>query len=99
MKHVNIQPHHSDTLVPGLTDAETEARVFRNLEAKQRAWEKETDGAVVIIQCPDKRSVSQRFAAWWRLRRHPPGSYVDNKHIRTATEPAWSGHWATVKYL
>lgn len=99
MKHEKIIPNHTDTPLPGLNDEEIEARVFRNLKAKQRVFAEEQDSAVVIFQFPDKRSVFQRLAARWYLRTHHSQPVASGKVDEAVTEPVWNGHWATAKYL
>lgn len=98
MKHEKIQPSPSDVPIPGLSDEGIEARVFRNLAAKQKALQEEQDSAVVILQYPDNRSLYQRLVAWWYLRKRSAQPVVADI-AEDGFEPVWRGHWATVKYL
>ena len=61
--------HPVDAGNTALSDQEIEARAFRGLEAKQREWDAVHDQATVILQYPDNRTLRQRIAAWWHLRR------------------------------
>lgn len=99
MKHDRIEPHQTDTPIPHLSDEEIEARVFRNLEARQKAWEKEREGGVVILQYPDNRTIYRRLAAWWYLRFQRTDFPARKEYVVEVIEPAWTGHWATTKYL
>lgn len=99
MKHDRIEPHHTDTPVPGLNDEEIEALVFRNLEARQRAWEDERADGIIIMQHPDTRTIFQRCAAWWHLRFPRRDVSEETDAFRTVKEPVWPRHWATSKYL
>lgn len=60
--------HPEDAGNTVLSDREIEARVFRELEAKQREWDSYVDQATVVFQYPDNRTLLQRIAAWWHLR-------------------------------
>lgn len=101
MKQDHIEPHQKDTPIPDVSDKDVERLVFRNLEARQKAWEEDLEGGVVILQYPDTRTFFQRLAAWWRLQFKRPrrdlSESIDTP--KTASEPVWPGHWATSKYL
>lgn len=99
MKHDCIQPHHTDTPIPHLSDEEIEARVFRNLEARQKAWEEDRDGSTVILQYPDTRTAFQRLSAWWHLRFQCRDLSESSDVPTDIREPVWPRHWATSKYL
>ncbi|WP_299501926.1 hypothetical protein [uncultured Roseobacter sp.] len=99
MKYENILPHRSDNSVPMLSDKEIEARVFRNLEATRKEWAEEHEGAVVLLQYPDNRTLFQRMAARWYLRSQRVQLKTQDEGGETGSEPDWPGHWATVKYL
>ncbi len=99
MKYDRIEPHHTDTPIPNLSDEEIEARVFRNLEAQQKAWEEERASSIVIMQYPETRSVFQRFVAWWRFRYQPRAEVNSIDPHEAIKEPAWPRHWGTTKYL
>ncbi len=99
MKHEDIRPSHSDVPVPGLRDADMEARVFKNMEAKRKAWEKERDSSVVLYQFPDDRSAFQRLTAWWHRRTYRLAPDASGDVDEAMVEPVWQGHWATTKYL
>lgn len=99
MKHDRIAPHHTDTPIPHLSDEEVEARVFRRLEARQKAWDDDREGRIVILQYPDTRPVFQRLWAWWHRRfRHRNAAARLDDQVRV-TEPSWQGHWASARYL
>lgn len=79
-----------------LNDEEIEAHVFRNLDARQKAWEDEREGSMVITQCSDTGTVIQRWAAWWQLR-FQCRNVGDNEQALDVVEPVWRGHLATTK--
>ncbi len=99
MKHQKIQPHYSDMPVPGLSDKDIEARIFRNLEAEQKKWAEREEGAVIIFEYPDNRTLFQRVAVSWYLKSQCRQPVTNGKHSKTGIEPEWQGHWATTKYL
>lgn len=99
MRHDRIKLHHTDTPIPFLSDDEIEARVFRNLEKRQKVWEEEQKGSIVILQYPDTRTVFQRFSAWWHLRFQCRNGTKPIDADETVKEPVWPRHWATTKYL
>lgn len=99
MKHDRIEPHHTDTPIPRLSDEEIEARVFRNLEARQKVWEEEWEGSVIILQYPDTRNIFQRLSAWWHLRFQYRNGAEPLDEDATVKEPVWPRHWGTSKYL
>lgn len=99
MKHDRIEPHHTDTPIPRLSDEEIEARVFRNLEARRKVWEEEREGSVILLQYPDTRSMFQRLSAWWHLRSQYREASERTDAFTTVNEPVWPLHWATRRYL
>ena len=99
MKHDHIAPHYTDTPIPRLSDEEIEARVFRNLEARQKAWEKDREAGIVILQYPETRTAFQRLSAWWHLRFRCRDVFGSSDAPTEIREPVWPRHWATVKYL
>ncbi|WP_299893226.1 hypothetical protein [uncultured Ruegeria sp.] len=70
-----------------LSDQEIEARVFRELEAKQREWDSDHDAATVIFQYPDNRTLFQRIAAWWHLQRQSRNQKREDVGVETGSEP------------
>lgn len=81
-----------------LSDEQIEAQAFRDLEIQQRA-QLADDGAIIIFQFPDNRTLYQHFRAWWGLRPQrntPEETHID---IKVMPEPKWPRHWATAKYI
>ena len=83
-----------------LQEEEREARVFRDLDAARCAARRAVaQGGVILLQHPDRRSVSQRVRAWWYLRRSAAVAPAKNDPALPNAEPDWPRHWATMKYL
>ena len=71
--------HREDAGISKLSDQEIEARVFKELEAQQREWGEDLDGASIILQYPDNRTLFQRIAARLKLRRCSIGRKTQNE--------------------
>jgi|GEM_PF-6355913 len=99
MKHEKIHSNPSGTPILDLSDEQIEARVFSTLEANQRVWKEEQDGAVVIFQHPENCSFYQRLATWWYLRKRRSQPVTYDQDGDAMAEPIWQGHWASTKYL
>ena len=97
MKHESIQPDRIVSPALGLTDQEIEARVFNDLETQNQTRDTRFEGAVSVLRYPDDRTLRERIAAWWYLRSRP--ARPAPMPPLPQTEPVWTGHWATVKYL
>ena len=100
MKQDHIEPHQKDTPIPDVSDKDVEMLVFRNLEARQKAWEEDLEGGGVILQYPVTRTFFQRLAAWWIYPRastlpKPPvnrSGQGTGRH-QSIFETSGKGHW------
>ncbi|MEM7679239.1 MAG: hypothetical protein AAF449_24950, partial [Myxococcota bacterium] len=50
------------------SNREIEERVFRKLEAEQKAWKADHASFNVVLEYPDSRTFFQRLAAFWQVR-------------------------------
>lgn len=98
MKYQRIQPHHAETAIPDLGDAEVEAGVFKALETRRDRLDGQSE-TITLFQFPDDRTLLARIRNWWQLRGVPAQSLPEERVTDPVTEPRWRGHWATVKYL
>lgn len=79
-------------------EAETEARVFLELERERDMLRNRTIGTV-ILQSPDTRTLWHRFSAWIAARRSRPTFSAAPRLVSPTKEPSWPRHWSTRKYL
>ena len=88
-----------DNSIQPLSDEETEAQVFRELEAAKKAFHTNKGSGVIVFEYPDKRTFAQRLRAWWYFRQKRCGvGNIVNKSS-PISEPEWPRHWATTKYI
>lgn len=98
MKHQHIISDQPDTQVPRLNGDESDTLVFGKQEAQQRQTASDRTGDV-IFRISEGWALIQRLSAWWCLRRQDTTPSSTGEHVEIATEPVWTGHWASTKYL
>lgn len=100
MIHQRILPPHLERAATCLSDEAREALAFKELDEQLQRRAAMAHG-VHVLRFPEDRTPLQRLAAWWHLRRHrlKPNPEVKAAESEITTEPTWTGHWATTKYL
>ena len=86
------------TSTPILSDEQTEAEVFRKLDAAQVAERKRAQEGVIFLQYPDNRTVFQRLRAWSYVRQNCADAGWECS-AAVESELLWARQWPSMKYL